>query len=109
MIEGSSMIPSVVDRSHYATLDESVYLNQASLGLIGRSAVSAMHAFVDDVGRHGNVRMSDIEEVASFESLRARAARLLHVDSLRIAILASASELLGQLPMLLHPGAGTRE
>jgi hypothetical protein len=41
-----------------------VYLNQASLGLIGGSAVSSMHAFLDDVGRHGNLRMSDIEEVA---------------------------------------------
>ena len=69
--------------------------------------MSAMHAFMDDVGRYGNVRMSDLEEVAYFESLRGRAARLLHVAPEMIAILASASELLGQLPMLLHPGAGT--
>ncbi len=101
------MIPSVVNRTNYAALEESVYLNQASLGLIGRSALSAMHAFMDDVGRYGNVRMSDFEEVAYFESLRGRAATLLHVAPEMIAILASASELLGQLPMLLHPGAGT--
>jgi cysteine desulfurase/selenocysteine lyase len=84
-----------------------VYLNQASLGLIGRSTVSAMHAFLDDVGRHGNLRMSDIEEVAYVDSLRERGARLLHVEPDRIAILGGASELLGQMPMLIQPGVGS--
>jgi selenocysteine lyase/cysteine desulfurase len=102
-----AMIPSLVDRSHYAALEECVYLNQASLGLIGGSAVSSMHAFLDDVGRHGNLRMSDIEEVAYVDSLRDRAARLLHVEPDRIAILACASELLGQMPMLVQPDAAS--
>jgi cysteine desulfurase / selenocysteine lyase len=47
--------------------------------------------------------MSDSEEVAYYETLRERASRLLHCDSSQVAIVASASEILGQLPMLLQP------
>ena len=80
-----------------------MYLNQASLGLIGQPAVTAMHTLIDNVARHGNVYMSDEDEVAYCGTLRERASRLLHCDSTQVAIVASASEILGQLPMLLQP------
>ena len=102
------MIPSLAPRSDYPTLEGSVYLNQASLGLIGRPAVEAMHGFLDDVARHGNRSMSDQDEVAYFESLRERAARMLGSDMGAIAIVGGASELLGQLPYLLEPAPGSR-
>ncbi len=101
------MISSLAPRTDYPTLEGSVYLNQASLGLIGRPAVEAMHGFLDDVARHGNRSMSDQDEVAYFESLRERAARLLGSDVGAIAIVAGASELLGQLPYLLEPDPGS--
>jgi len=97
------MIFSPFDRLDYPSLRQSVYLNQASLGLIGQPAVTAMHAFIDNVARHGNLHMSDNDEVAYCETLRERASRLLHCDSTQVAIVASASEILGQLPMLLQP------
>jgi cysteine desulfurase / selenocysteine lyase len=97
------MPPSPFDRLDYPSLRQSVYLNQASIGLIGQPAVTAMHTFIDNVARHGNLYMSDREEVAYCETLRERASRLLHCDSARVAIVASASEILGQLPMLLQP------
>ena len=97
------MISSLFDRLDYPSLRQSVYLNQASLGLIGQPAVTAMHTFVDRVARHGNLYMSDRDEVAYFETLRERTSRLLHCDSTQVAIVASASEILGQLPMLLQP------
>src|SRR5580765_6098634 len=97
------MISSPFDRLDYPSLRQSVYLNQASLGLIGQPAVTAMHTFIDNVARHGNLYMSDSDEVAYCETLRERASRLLHCDSSRVAIVASASEILGQLPMLLQP------
>ena len=97
------MIPSPFDRSDYPSLRHSVYLNQASLGLIGQPAVTAMHTFIDNVARHGNLYMSDRDEVAYCETLRERASRLLHCESTQVAIVASASEILGQLPMLLQP------
>ena len=97
------MISSLFNRLDYPSLGQSVYLNQASLGLIGQPAVTAMHTFIDEVARHGNLYMSDRDEVAYFETLRERASRLLHCDSAQVAIVASASEILGQLPMLLQP------
>ena len=97
------MISSPFDRLDYPSLRQSVYLNQASLGLIGQPAVTAMHTFIDNVARHGNLYMSDRDEVTYCETLRERASRLLHCDSTQVAIVASASEILGQLPMLLQP------
>src|SRR5260370_5471339 len=97
------MISSPFDRSDYPSLRHSVYLNQDSLGLIGQPAATAMHTFIDNVARHGNLYMSDRDEVAYCETLRERASRLLHCDSTQVAIVASASEILGQLPMLLQP------
>src|SRR5258708_21801073 len=97
------MIPSLFDRSDYPSLGQSVYLNQAALGLIGEPAVTAMHTSIDDVARHGNLYMSDSDEVGYYETLRERAARLLHCDSAQVAIVACASEILGQLPWLLQP------
>ena len=97
------MISSPFDRLDYPSLRQSVYLNQASLGLIGQPAVTAMHTFIDNFARHGNLYMSDKDEVAFCETLRERASRLFHCDSTQVAIVASASEILGQLPMLLQP------
>ena len=102
------MISSLVPRSDYPTLEESTYLNQASLGLIGRPAVEAMHGFLDDIAQHGNRFMSDQDEVAYFESLRTHAAQFLSSDAGWIAIVGGASELLGQLPYLLEPESGSR-
>jgi selenocysteine lyase/cysteine desulfurase len=84
-----------------------VYLNQASLGLIGQPAVAAMHGFLENVARHGNLYMSDSDEINYGHALRGVASRLFHNDPSRIAILAGASELLGQFPLLfpLKPNA----
>ena len=96
------MTSSLSDRSQYPCLSDSVYLNQASLGLIGQPAVAAMHHFLENVARHGNLYMSDSDEINYYHALRGVAGRLFHNDPSRIAILASASELLGQFPLLLR-------
>lgn len=66
-----------------------------------------MHAFIDDTGRHGSLNMSDSDEAAYSETLRKRAARMMHSDPARIAVVAGASEVLGQLPFLLEPKLGS--
>ncbi len=101
------MVNALVDRSNYPGLKDHVYLNQASLGLIGQPAVQSMHDFLDETARHGNLRMTDEEEVGFFESLRQRGARLLNCHTDQLAITASASELLGQLPFLIRPSSGS--
>ena len=99
----SRISSSLFDRSDYPTLTKSIYFNQASLGLIGRPALDAMHGFLDGIGRHGNLYMSDQDEVSFLDTLRGHAARLFQTDTRRIAILSSASELLGQAPLMLPP------
>ena len=101
------MINALINRSNYPSLNDYVYLNQASLGLIGQPAVQSMHSFLDNIARHGNLRMTDEEEVGFFESLRQRGARLMNCHTDRLAILASSSELLGQLPFLIRPTSGS--
>jgi len=100
------MINALIERSQYPSLNECVYLNQASLGLIAQPAVQAMRDFLENVAMHGNLRMSDSDEASFFESLRQRGARILNCESDQLAILASASELLGQFPYLLQPKSG---
>lgn len=101
------MINALMDRSDYPSLDEYTYLNQASLGLIGQPAVQSMHDFLENTARHGNLRMTDEEEAGFFESLRQRGASLLNCSTDRLAITASASELLGQVPFLIRPDSGS--
>jgi selenocysteine lyase/cysteine desulfurase len=100
------MISSLLDRADYPAFRESVYVNQASLGLIGQPAVTTMHAFIENVARHGNCYMSDSEETAYLGSLRKRAATMLNSNESQIAVVAGASEILGQLPFLLQPKSG---
>jgi selenocysteine lyase/cysteine desulfurase len=53
------MITALSERSHYSSLKQCVYLNQA---------------FLEEVGRHGNMKISDSDEVAFFSQLREAAA-----------------------------------
>ena len=55
-------------RQDYPCLKTHSYLNQASLGLTGEVAVSAMHTFLDETARHGNLKMSDAAEANFFAS-----------------------------------------
>ena len=101
------MISSLSDRSQYSSLSDCTYLNQASLGLICQPAVTAMHTYLDDIGRHGNLNMSDADEVAFFSPLREQAAAIMRCPPERLAIMSSAGEMLSQLPYLFRPSAGS--
>ena len=97
------MIKSLSNRSNYKALEDFIYLNQASLGLISEKSINSMHLFLDDVGRHGNSKMTDEEEIAFLDPLRKHASTLLNCSPDHLAILSSASEMLNQLPYLLKP------
>lgn len=94
------------DRAHYPSLGQGAYLNQASLGLIGQPAVAAMHAFLDDVARHGNMNLTDAQEVGLFTPLRDRAAALMNCQPEQLAIIGSAGEMLSNAPYLFRPAPG---
>lgn len=101
------MISSLLDRRDFPTLERYCYLNQAALGLIGQPAVQAMHRFVDDYGRHGNCYMSDDDEAAYLETLRTLGAKLFGCPASQVAVVGSASEILAQIPLLIHRPPGT--
>ncbi len=101
------MISALVQRADYPTLRDCVYLNQASLGLIGQPAFTAMSSFLENIARHGNFRMSDADEAVYHDSLRNCAAKLLNSEASRVAVVSGASAILGQLPFLLQPEPGS--
>ncbi len=102
------MVSALSNRAHYNSLNQGVYLNQASLGLVGEPAVAAMHNFLDTVARHGNMNLTDAEEVGLFAPLRGPAAKLMNCATDQLAILGSAGEMLCQLPSLFNPRAGSK-
>jgi|TARA_B100000768_G_scaffold36244_1_gene34912 selenocysteine lyase/cysteine desulfurase len=102
------MIFSLSDRTQYNSLTDAIYLNQASLGLTGQPSVSAMHAYLDDIGRHGNMNLTDAQEVALFAPLRKNAAALMNCPPEQLAIMSSAGEMLSQLPYLFNVPAGSK-
>ena len=102
------MIESLSDRQDYPCLKNFNYLNQASLGLIGNSAVSAMHNFLNETARHGNLKMSDAAEATFLDSIRLKIAHLFQAKFENIAIISSASEILSQLPSLINPEKGKK-
>ena len=100
------MIPSLFDRRDFPTLEQYRYLNQASLGLIGRPAVQAMHEFIDEYARHGNCRMSDEDETQYLDALRGLAAKVFSCPPAQVAVVGCASEILAQLPLMIRRPEG---
>tara|TARA_Y100001954_G_scaffold133402_1_gene142530 strand:+ start:81 stop:1229 length:1149 start_codon:yes stop_codon:yes gene_type:complete len=97
------MIHALSPRSDYPCLNQSVYLNQASLGLLSDKTVAEMTEFLNTVARYGNLKMSDKEEADFLNPLRDNISILLQTEPKNIAILSSASELLSQVPKLCSP------
>ena len=97
------MINALSNRSGYPCLSQNIYLNQASLGLLSDKTVTEMTKFLDTVARYGNLKMTDEEEAHFLNPLRRNVATLLQAKQKNIAIVASASEILSQIPELCKP------
>jgi len=102
-----SSIPSLVPRDRYAALERCTYLNQASLGLVPVATIDAMEAFLSQRAQFGNLYLSDDQEAAILDGLRTSAAELLGTSADAVAVIASASEGLGQVASVLEPERGT--
>ena len=94
----------MLPRQLYAALEGCTYLNQASLGLVPRPTIEAMTRFLEEVGQYGNVRLSDDAEARVLDGVRQAAATLFDAPPGSIAVLAGASEGLGQVAAALAPG-----
>ncbi len=97
------MVDALSLRSGYPCLDQSSYLNQASLGLLHDKTVAEMTEFLSTVARYGNLKMTDKQEANFLDPLRDSISKLLQAQPGNIAILSSASELLSQVPNLCSP------
>jgi cysteine desulfurase / selenocysteine lyase len=102
-----SSIPSLVPRDRYAALERCTYLNQASLGLIPVPAIEAMGAFLNETAQFGNLYLSDDQEAAILDGVRSAGAEVLGTSPDAVAVVAGASEGLGQVTSLLEREQGT--
>ena len=103
----SSIPPAGSARDRYAALERCTYLNQASLGLIPAPSIDAMETFLKETAQFGNLYLSDDEEAAILDGVRSAGARVLGTSSDAVAVVAGASEGLGQVTSLLEPAQGT--
>ena len=62
-----------------------------------------MNDFLYNVARHGNLKMSDEQELNFLNQLKRNIAKLLNAKEEHVAIMGSASEMLGQLPYIFKP------
>jgi cysteine desulfurase / selenocysteine lyase len=97
---------AVIPREEYAALEQCVYLNQASLGLVPRSSTEAMVEFLVGVAQYGNERLSDAAEERILDGLREAGAGLFDAPLRSIAVVGGASEALGQLAILTANAGG---
>ena len=102
-----SSLTSLVPRDSYAALERCTYLNQAALGLIPLPTIDAMDAFLKETAQFGNLYLSDDQEAAILDGARSAGAELLGTSTDAVAVVASASEGLGQVTSLLEPQHGT--
>jgi selenocysteine lyase/cysteine desulfurase len=71
------------------------------------ATIDAMDAFLRQTAQFGNLYLSDDQEVAILDGLRTSAAELLGAPVDAVAVVASASEGLGQVASVLEPERGT--
>ena len=102
-----SSLTSLVPRDSYAALERCTYLNQAALGLIPLPTIDAMDTFLKETAQFGNLYLSDDQEAAILDGVRSAGAELLGTSTDALAVVASASEGLGQVTSLLEPQHGT--
>ena len=95
---------ALVPRLDFAALAQSVYLNQAALGLIPAQSLEVMLEHLTQTAQHGNVRLSDEEELRILDELRAAGAILLGTEPGAVAVLGGASEGLATAAALVPAG-----
>ena len=91
-------------RHGYAALAESVYLNQASLGLIPAETVEVMVRHLTETAQHGNLHLTDDQELHILDGLRKVGAVLLGAPLECVAVLGGASEGLAIAASLIGGG-----
>src|SRR5258706_11782624 len=87
----SNDVDPLPPRNDYAALAEAVYLNQASLGLIPADTVEVMMRHLTETAQHGNLHLTDEQEIRILDDLRRAGANLLGAPLECVAVIGGAS------------------
>ncbi len=98
---------SLAPRRHFPHLDEVVYLNSGSIGLMPLPVQEAAAAFERDIWLRGTTGFDEEAETGCLEDARTAAAELLRAGADDVAIVKSATEAFGMLAWWLRPAEGT--
>jgi cysteine desulfurase/selenocysteine lyase len=98
---------SLAPRAHFPHLEEVVYLNSGSIGLMPLPVQEAAAAFERDIWIRGTTGFDEAAETGCLEDARVEAARLLRADADDVAIVKSATEAFGMFAWWVRPAAGT--
>ena len=94
-------------REHFPHLDEVVYLNSGSIGLMPLPVQDAAAAFERDIWLRGTTGFDEAAETGCLEEAREAAAELLHAKGDDVAIVKSATEAFGMIAWWVQPPSGT--
>ena len=98
---------SLAPRAHFPHLEDVVYLNSGSIGLMPLPVQEAAAAFERDIWLRGTTGFDEAAETACLEDARDAAALLLGASRDDVAIVKSATEAFGMLAWWVQPLEGT--
>jgi cysteine desulfurase/selenocysteine lyase len=98
---------ALAPREHFPHLEEVVYLNSGSIGLMPLPVQEAAAAFERDIWLRGTTGFDEAAETACLEDARNSAAVLLSADRDDVAIVKSATEAFGMVAWWVQPLEGT--
>jgi len=98
---------SLAPRAHFPHLEDVVYLNSGSIGLMPLPVQEAAAAFERDIWLRGTTGFDEAAETACLEDARDAAAALLQASRDDVAIVKSATEAFGLVAWWLQPIEGT--
>jgi len=98
---------ALAPREHFPHLEEVVYLNSGSIGLMPLPVQEAAAAVERDIWLRGTTGFDEAAETACLEDARSAAAVLLGADRDDVAIVKSATEAFGMVAWWVQPLEGT--
>jgi cysteine desulfurase/selenocysteine lyase len=98
---------SLAPRAHFPHLEDVVYLNSGSIGLMPLPVQEAAAAFDRDIWMRGTTGFDEAAETACLEDARDAAALLLSANRDDVAIVKSATEAFGMVAWWVQPLEGT--
>ena len=98
-------MPALAPRSDFPHLEEVVYLNSGSIGLMPVPVQEAAAAFERDIWLRGTTGFDEAAETGCLEEARGAAAELLHADPDDVAIVKSATEAFGMFAWWVRPAS----